>query len=910
MVKPTASVSMTPSLVINLKLTTISGDEKKIKITEGCKLTNLRYLEGGKEIVASGSCKVIKYNHVDLPNSSKDCVHDTVSKFRMQFIPNSLIIDCSKEYASDIREIGILAIRDCDLVEYPDEETEPEVDDLELDIVKTTLFIENGKLVATNVEFNEDFDRNAFMKKFDDLTFEISIDSDLYSLDTSFTSKQIDHFMISRNMITFPVISDSKFEAKMVHSMARVTESVETGSFTIKLGDEEICRYAIAPEDLMFTDNQTVTLLTRFDYDKKEVTIDITSSEIDLEKCQISLRTSKMGYILNHTVEASDDGAAKCKIYNFPVDLLDETGNKIVLLSSSFTEYESEEFDAPKPILETEVDPIAGFNTIEPLMASRKDNEPSPARILIGKGFKKVPAIKVNGVTYTENDLIGNDINTIEDEGFSVKSTVENIVTVDDENLYIELPVLLKAAIESTDGTVIVTVGEEELTMNIDKGDVIDIDTVAVYDDMGYEATVEKTDNGFTMTRDAELVLPVVYLDSEVPIPISTVIIKETEEMLRVSYATDTGTDGFVMFNNELYIGEGEHTEDATIIVPGVGYTKIVAKYIDKEPEPLRVTNFAIAGTMTKDGDVHDPEITFTVNKTLTAQEIGDMTLRVYNTIINDKISEMTAVSNIIVDENDVVITLPENSVLNLANITTGTVATLMTPENDITIIDAVNAPIYHIPTVSSISLTGTPDEATGQMTDGVLTVRFDRPVYDKNATITITNLGITNKDFEISGLTATISTGFANLKYAQTGEVAGTITCYSDEVILFTMEKATDFDEWTAPELQKVQITGSYSSENRVVTNPTITANLSKIIDTNGLKLAIHNPDTMDDVHIKEYPLDGVTIDEETLSFTINDDSELNLETATNSLDGIIFKGDIKVCEYNMTKNTEYPWD
>lgn len=101
-----AVTTITPKLVSELVFT---EGPKTVTIKEGDLLTELKYMSGGSEITTSGVVNVINFNYVR-PTTQPACIHDTTSTFATAVTPTSLIVDCSTEYDSDVREVPISAI--------------------------------------------------------------------------------------------------------------------------------------------------------------------------------------------------------------------------------------------------------------------------------------------------------------------------------------------------------------------------------------------------------------------------------------------------------------------------------------------------------------------------------------------------------------------------------------------------------------------------------------------------------------------------------------------------------------------------------------------------------------------------------------------------------------------------------
>ena len=107
------SVSNKGALTLVSTVTSLDGSTKTLKVQEGDFLEGISYLENGTIKTVSGVVKVIKYS-VKTQSSQQTtlCAHDTASDFAKRVIPTYIIMDCSREYDSDVISIPVSSIRD------------------------------------------------------------------------------------------------------------------------------------------------------------------------------------------------------------------------------------------------------------------------------------------------------------------------------------------------------------------------------------------------------------------------------------------------------------------------------------------------------------------------------------------------------------------------------------------------------------------------------------------------------------------------------------------------------------------------------------------------------------------------------------------------------------------------------
>lgn len=98
---------ITPKLIVEVDIT--GSDSPKATIKEGDTLTELKYMVDGSEVTTTGKVAVINFNYVR-PTTTATCIHDTTSTFATAVTPTTMIVDCSTEFASDVREVPFTSI--------------------------------------------------------------------------------------------------------------------------------------------------------------------------------------------------------------------------------------------------------------------------------------------------------------------------------------------------------------------------------------------------------------------------------------------------------------------------------------------------------------------------------------------------------------------------------------------------------------------------------------------------------------------------------------------------------------------------------------------------------------------------------------------------------------------------------
>lgn len=107
------SVSNKGALTLVSTVTSLDGSKKTLKVQEGDFLDGLSYLENGTIKTISGVVKVIKYSVKTQSNQTTTlCAHDTVSDFAKRIVPTYIIMDCSREFNSEVISIPVTNIRD------------------------------------------------------------------------------------------------------------------------------------------------------------------------------------------------------------------------------------------------------------------------------------------------------------------------------------------------------------------------------------------------------------------------------------------------------------------------------------------------------------------------------------------------------------------------------------------------------------------------------------------------------------------------------------------------------------------------------------------------------------------------------------------------------------------------------
>lgn len=98
---------VTPKLIVEVNIT--GSDSPSTTIKEGDTLTELKYMVDGSEVTTTGKITVINFNYVR-PTTTVTCIHDTTSTFATAVTPTTMIVDCSTEFDSDVREIPFTSI--------------------------------------------------------------------------------------------------------------------------------------------------------------------------------------------------------------------------------------------------------------------------------------------------------------------------------------------------------------------------------------------------------------------------------------------------------------------------------------------------------------------------------------------------------------------------------------------------------------------------------------------------------------------------------------------------------------------------------------------------------------------------------------------------------------------------------
>lgn len=107
------SVSNKGALTLVSTVTSLDGSKKTLRVQEGDFLDGLSYLENGTIKTISGVVKVIKYSVKSQSNQTTTlCAHDTVSDFAKRIVPTYIIMDCSREFNSEVVSIPVANIRD------------------------------------------------------------------------------------------------------------------------------------------------------------------------------------------------------------------------------------------------------------------------------------------------------------------------------------------------------------------------------------------------------------------------------------------------------------------------------------------------------------------------------------------------------------------------------------------------------------------------------------------------------------------------------------------------------------------------------------------------------------------------------------------------------------------------------
>ena len=98
---------VTPKLIVEVNIT--GSDSPATTMKEGQTLTELKYMVDGSEVTTTGKITVINFNYVR-PTTTATCIHDTTSTFATAVTPTTMIVDCSTEFDSDVREVPFTSI--------------------------------------------------------------------------------------------------------------------------------------------------------------------------------------------------------------------------------------------------------------------------------------------------------------------------------------------------------------------------------------------------------------------------------------------------------------------------------------------------------------------------------------------------------------------------------------------------------------------------------------------------------------------------------------------------------------------------------------------------------------------------------------------------------------------------------
>lgn len=915
MINPSASVNAKSLLTVEMTIAPAVGEPVKFLISEGVKLTNLKYLEDGKEVIASGVVKVIKWNYIKLPESETACVHNTKSVFMRQCQPKSLIMDCSGEFESDVREVPILAIRGCEAVtdgttEDPVQITKPKVVRVAIDGVVDE---ETGAITSANVVIT-----------FDKEISEESLDSFVAATHLTITDTPIQDAALSSfeitvgekgTVFTLAVPDELTLEKLSVGDMAVIQSEDGTDIYALAEGDipaweKPVIEFTVSPVSIDEAEG-TVSFLVNNATDEEDPAVVILNGtdvvETVMEDALGDDGTTVVGRVGHIDISS-------CRLRTI--------GNVIKVVGPGYA-LETEAFDGPTveaidpeqvsasagDVIRTVKTSVANGDTddiFDQMFVQVMDNLPAD---------QVVTGLRVNDRTYDTDDAIFFDV---DGEEYSAPAVMEI-----DSDVYVNMLPVLNAAAEKVDVTVLAS---SVLSTGVNKAIEYPIEGLGAERDItalemgattfigtkdGYDTKVEwKSMKNLTITREnaaAQLNL-VPHIGGK---PVAT------GQLVMVSYKEGTKHEVSMLklLSDGILIppkaGDGPNKEAGTttatvkVHLLESGHVKEFDVEIRDTVRPaLNVTAMGIGGDIDFDGNIKNPEIGFTLSREMDKNTIANAVLTVYGTTIaNKKIGALT--TNINVDQKVVTLALPDSTVLDASGIKAGTVATL-TIGDETAVVD-VTIPEYIPPVFRGAAITGTPDFETGAMADAKLVLTFNEVIPHNNlkvavgelAEITVANVsGVTSADGVI-----TIPMAGVNAKDYQSHTKLNVVVTRGNESFKAVMTKGTHYPAWeTPPVLEKVEVVGTPDVDTGVITNPTIKVTLDKTTNMTGATLSIAA------LGITDVALTGadVVIVDNTVSVTMTE--TLSLAGIDDTTVSAVMTNGGYAQTFAMAKGTDYP--
>lgn len=880
MVNPIAAVNAKSLLTVELTIAPTSGEPNKFLISEGCRFTNLKYLEGGKEITVSGVCKVIQWNYIKLPDKKNDCIHDTTSMFSTQCIATAMVVDCSSQFSSDIREIPILAVRGCDKIEDAnggEVSPKPPVGDddnpngegvvsritITGTVDQETGVLSDAVVTVTLSEAVADEDVEEFVA-----TSTLTIVTD--PSDAPGTTPNADDTVFVNlsevdlrwdDTATFGFDTDATFDLKKIKAGGAVaTLTVGNMENTYVLTEEDVPAWA--PDTPTVPEDKKITL----------VSVEATAGELTFVLSGATAETDPACVILNDSVVVKgfvgEDGEDGQRVYTAPISgqSLKVTNNTISIHGDGY-HLISEKFDGVPATVATGdelssavADAIKDVKT--QLAASTTLNDMDGVEeVLYARAVTGIPAdltvtgVVINGTQYQQDDQewLGSDTTKV--------YGLFNVYTVENGNVSVNVAALLKAV--DAEGTVdirirVVTASGRSANsdyvisgVRVCGNDRLVLNGVSVVDTVdGYSSTVEPTASGITLNREHSktgVAIPLVTA-SGAAVEDTHVFIVHTNDSLTEITALEPVVDGKVV------IGKGNDFPNNTESVSNNNFTVIASAGVvsfsmttnDTVRPALTISDMAIDGTIDFEGVVTDYEISFAITPaTMTKAAIANAVLNIYGTAINEAVGLIS--TNITVTNGVVIVKAPTGSTLDVTGIKNGTIATLVL-DGETAIATNVSVPTYVAPVLRSIVLIGAPDFETGVIASGELTIKFDQNVDISKMKVYATALGFNGNNLgTMTGVivdedgTITVPVTNVNAADLQSLDVINVSLKRGEEEFTFSMARGVQFPEWsTPPVVTRVELCGTPDEKTGMIADPVIKVTFDKAADLSEAKVSI----------------------------------------------------------------------
>lgn len=853
MINPSVSVAVKSLLTLEMAITPASGEPTKFLISEGARLTNLKYLDDGKEVIASGVVKVIKWNFIKLPDNDASCVHSTKSVFSRQCQPKSLIMDCSGEFESDVREIPVLAIRGCESIDDgygdPTPATKPAFKSASIDGI---VDLKTGTVTDASIILT--FDRPFTEEELDEFV--------------GTTSLTITDTTVQTEPLSGLAITDGHDGTIVVDLVADLSmEKLSAGDMVVIQSESEGTRlYMLTENDIPGWVNPTIEFsLSAVTVNDAEGTISVTINEAtDDTDPEVVIMNNRE--IVNYTMEdnKADDQTltvGRTVRFEFVPTSLKTADNTIKVIGPGYN-LVSEAFDGVPPTAlsteEVEKGIQEAIAEIKTALANGDGDAITQAMhvnmLKVGAIDQIISGVKVGAKTYSAFD----------DVVWSVGDTIyhDALVTFDDDCIGVHVLPLLEAdggtadvtilmsspanstgrfralgAIEYPVGTFSVYPAGSKLTLSA---------TDTVEGKPGYKHEFNNTETGAVLIREDKARLAVTPMVGGTAVANGSLVLMTYDDGEQaVSDYTELSLLSTVILLPP-HEEEGVNTEIATVrgtasvVIPGVGAATFDFTINDLVRPVLAVTDMGISGEIDYDGVITNPEIAFNLSRVMDKTTIANGVLTVYGTtIMKTKIGVLS--SNITVNEKAVTVVLPD--ALDASEIKNGTVAVL-TIGDETAIVD-VTVPTYVPPVFRGAAITGNPDFETGAMTDGKLVLTFNETIDTANLKVTVgdgatinigTTSGVTNEAGVIS-----VPLNNANAADYQSFAKIDVVVTRGNESFKAIMTKGTHYPTWeTPPVLQRVQLTGTPDTDTGMIDNPVVKVTLDKTTNMDGATVSI----------------------------------------------------------------------